>query len=73
MGIRVTINGIGRQLSGLRLKRRLSLLAVARRIGIGKSTLARWEAGDVRHMPQWKLNAWRQALGLRPVAGKESR
>ena len=50
----------------LRLQRGLSLQAVGDIVGVGKSTVRKWENGDIKNMGRDKIELLAKALGVEP-------
>ena len=50
----------------LRKKRGLTLEAVGEHVGVGKSTVRKWENGDIKNMRRDKIALLAEALGVSP-------
>lgn len=57
---------IGEKIKELRAKHKLTLEDVASRVGVGKSTVRKWEIGMIANMGQDKVTALAEALHTTP-------
>ena len=58
---------ISRKIKELRLKRNMTLEQVANIVGVGKSTVRKWETGMIANMKRDKIALLAQALGTTPA------
>ena len=58
---------IGEKLKALRLERGLTLEELGNMVGIGKSTVRKWESGQIANMRRDKISALAKALGVPPT------
>lgn len=58
---------IGEKLKSLRLERGLTLNDVAIAVGVGKSTVHKWESGHIMNMGRDKIVLIAKALGVTPA------
>lgn len=54
------------KIKALRLQRGMSLQAVGDIVGVGKSTVRKWENGDIKNMGRDKIELLAKALGVEP-------
>lgn len=54
------------KLKALRLQRGLTLQALGDRVGVGKSTVRKWENGDIKNMGRDKIELLAKALDVDP-------
>ena len=54
------------KLKALRIQRGLTLQALGDRVGVGKSTVRKWENGDIKNMGRDKIELLANALGVDP-------
>ena len=59
---------MARRIKELRLARNMTLEDVAKIVGVGKSTVRKWETGMIENMRRDKIAALAKALGTTPVA-----
>ena len=59
-------NSIGQRIHQLRLNRGMSLESLAKMIGVGKSTVRKWEIGMIENMRQDKIEKIANALNVNP-------
>ena len=52
------------KIKALRLQRGMSLQAVGDIVGVGKSTVRKWENGDIKNMGRDKIELLAKALGV---------
>ena len=57
---------ISEKIKALRKERGLTLEAVGDVVGVGKSTVRKWENGDIKNMRRDKIAMLAQALGMAP-------
>lgn len=57
---------LGEKIKSLRKKRGLTLEAVGEHVGVGKSTVRKWENGDIKNMRRDKIALLADALGVTP-------
>lgn len=57
---------IGEKIKTLRKQRGLTLEAVGEHVGVGKSTVRKWENGDIKNMRRDKIALLAEALGVTP-------
>ena len=57
---------ISEKIKTLRKQRGLTLEAVGSVVGVGKSTVRKWENGDIKNMRRDKIALLAQALGVTP-------
>jgi len=60
-------NDIGKLIKEKRKEKKLTLEQVAKRVGVGKSTVSKWERGAIKNMKRDKLDALSQLLGIDPL------
>lgn len=58
---------MGELMKRLRLERGLTLEEVGQRVGVGKSTVRKWENGDIANMRRDKIALVAKALGVAPA------
>lgn len=58
---------MGELMKKLRLERGLTLEEVGERVGVGKSTVRKWENGDIANMRRDKIALVAKALGVSPA------
>jgi transcriptional regulator with XRE-family HTH domain len=56
----------GEKIKQLRLSRDMTLEQVGNIVGVGKSTVRKWENGDIKNMGRDKIELLAQALGVTP-------
>ena len=60
-------NNMSKRIKELRLARGMTLEQVASIVGVGKSTVRKWETGMIANMKRDKIAALAQALGTTPA------
>ena len=60
------MSSIGEKIYKLRSERGLTLEELAQKIGVGKSTVQKWETGSIKEMRRDKIQALADALGVSP-------
>ena len=60
-------NELSRKIKDLRLKRGMTLEQVGDIVGVGKSTVRKWETGMIANMKRDKIALLAQALGTTPA------
>ena len=60
--------GMAQRIKSLRQKKGLTLEQVADVVGVGKSTVRKWETGMIENMRRDKIAALAKALGTTPVS-----
>ena len=60
-------NNMSRRIKELRTERGMTLEQVASIVGVGKSTVRKWETGMIANMKRDKIAALAQALGTTPA------
>lgn len=60
-------NELSRKIKDLRLKRGMTLEQVGDIVGVGKSTVRKWETGMIANMRRDKIALLAQALGTTPA------
>lgn len=60
-------NEMSRKIRELRLERRMTLEQVADIVGVGKSTVRKWETGMIANMKRDKIALLAKALGTTPA------
>ena len=60
-------NDLGRKIKELRLERDMTLEQVATIVGVGKSTVRKWETGAIANMKRDKIALLAKALGTTPA------
>jgi repressor LexA len=60
-------NEMSRKIRELRLSRRMTLEQVADIVGVGKSTVRKWETGMIANMKRDKIALLAKALGTTPA------
>ena len=60
-------NELSRKIKELRLSRDMTLEQVATIVGVGKSTVRKWETGMIANMKRDKIALLAQALGTTPA------
>ena len=63
----MAIKGMAQKIKELRQERGLTLEQVANVVGVGKSTVRKWETGMIANMKRDKIAALAQALGTSPA------
>ncbi len=63
----MAIKGMAQKIKDLRQERGLTLEQVANVVGVGKSTVRKWETGMIANMKRDKIAALAQALGTTPA------
>ena len=61
------VNDMARKIKELRLARDMTLEQVADIVGVGKSTVRKWETGMIANMKRDKIALLAQALGTTPA------
>ena len=59
-------NTIGNRIKNLRTVKKLTLEDVARAVGVGRSTVLKWETGKIANMRGDKISALADVLGVSP-------
>ena len=59
---------LGEYIKQLRLAKGLTLEQVGDSVGVGKSTVRKWETGDIRNMKRDKIVKLAKVLGISPDA-----
>ncbi|MBO5863506.1 MAG: helix-turn-helix transcriptional regulator [Paludibacteraceae bacterium] len=59
---------MARRISELRKERNMTLEDVAKIVGVGKSTVRKWENGMIKNMKRDKIAALAKALGTTPTS-----
>ena len=54
------------KIKALRLEKGMTLEEVGRKVGVGKSTVRKWESGDIKNMRRDKIALIASALGVSP-------
>lgn len=60
-------NNMSKRIKELRMARGMTLEQVASIVGVGKSTVRKWETGMIANMKRDKIAALAQALGTTPA------
>ena len=60
-------NELSRKIKKLRLDRKMTLEQVATIVGVGKSTVRKWETGMITNMKRDKISLLASALGTTPA------
>ena len=60
-------NDLSRKIKRLRLERDMTLEEVANIVGVGKSTVRKWETGMIANMKRDKIDSLAKALGTTPA------
>ena len=60
-------NDLARKIKHLRLERNMTLEEVATIVGVGKSTVRKWETGMIANMKRDKIALLAKALGTTPA------
>ena len=60
-------NGMAQRIKTLRKENNLTLEQVANIVGVGKSTVRKWETGMIANMKRDKISALAQALNTTPA------
>ena len=60
-------NDLSRKIKQLRLEKNMTLEQVAQIVGVGKSTVRKWETGMIANMKRDKISALAKALGTTPA------
>lgn len=58
---------IGERIKALRVERGLTLEEVGNRVGVGKSTVRKWESGDIANMRRDKIAKLAEAFCVSPM------
>lgn len=58
---------IGEKIKYLRTKQGLSLEDLGKKVGVGKSTIRKWETGTIANMRQNKVKSLAKALNVSPL------
>ena len=58
---------MSRRIKELRMARNMTLEDVAKIVGVGKSTVRKWETGMIENMRRDKIAALAKALGTTPI------
>lgn len=61
------VSEMSRKIKELRLERNMTLEQVANIVGVGKSTVRKWETGMIANMKRDKIALLAQALGTTPA------
>ena len=61
------MNDTGNKIKELRIKKKLTLEQVGTLVGVGKSTVRKWETGMIANMKRDKISALAKALGTTPA------
>lgn len=61
------MTNIGQRIHDLRIARKMTLEQVGDICGVGKSTVYKWETGDIENMRRDKIALLAKALGVDPV------
>lgn len=62
----MTCNDIGKKIKTLREARNMTLEQVGNIVGVGKSTVRKWETGEIANMRRDKIAKLAEALGVEP-------
>lgn len=60
------MENIGRYLKNRRTELGMTLESVAEKVGVSKSTILRWETGDIKNMRRDKIASLSKALNISP-------
>lgn len=60
-------NELSTKIKDLRLKRKMTLEQVGDIVGVGKSTVRKWETGTIANMKRDKIDLLAKALGTTPA------
>lgn len=60
-------NELSKKIKELRLQRKMSLEQVGNIVGVGKSTVRKWETGTIANMKRDKIALLAKALGTTPA------
>ena len=60
-------NNLAHKIKELRLKNKMTLEEVANIVGVGKSTVRKWETGMIANMKRDKISLLAKALGTTPA------
>ena len=60
-------NDMSKKIKDLRLNKGLTLEQVAKVVGVGKSTVRKWETGMIANMKRDKIGLLAKALGVTPA------
>ena len=60
-------NDLSRKIKQLRLEKNMTLEQVAQIVGVGKSTVRKWETGMIANMKRDKIESLAKALGTTPA------
>ena len=66
-GVKMASEDLARKIKELRQEKGLTLEQVANIVGVGKSTVRKWETGMIANMRRDKIAALAQALGTTPI------
>lgn len=58
---------LGEKIKKLRIEQGLTLEEVGNRVGVGKSTVRKWESGEIANMRRDKISLIAKALGVSPA------
>lgn len=58
---------VGEKIKMLRLQKHMTLEEVGNLVGVGKSTVRKWETGDIASMKEEKIKKLAKALGTSPM------
>lgn len=58
---------LGDKIKQLRIERHMTLEELGNRVGVGKSTVRKWETGDIANMRRDKIALIANALGVSPA------
>lgn len=62
----MTTNDMAKRIKDLRLEKGLTLEQVGKIVGVGKSTVRKWETGMIANMKRDKIASLSKALGVSP-------
>jgi repressor LexA len=62
----MTSNDMAKRIKDLRLEKRLTLEQVGKIVGVGRSTVRKWETGMIANMKRDKIASLSKALGVSP-------
>ena len=66
-GVNMASEDMARKIKELRKEKGLTLEEVANKVGVGKSTVRKWETGMIANMRRDKIAALAMALGTTPM------
>lgn len=61
------MNEIGQKIHDLRIKKHMTLEELGRKVGVGKSTVRKWETGMIANMKNDKIALLSSALEINPL------